>query len=323
MNESGDAAFVMDLRSTTRPKLTGIATEGLFRYTQADRKLVPLLLPGITPSPGDGTFESAGMRPTLNNSGDIVFPGAVHVAPGMSLPRNMGSGIFMIDRNGQFTKIVVPGDAAPGGGKFDFAQNPWINDRGDIAFGAHVAGEDCLSSPQLFCAESTYFKAAGSGTIESIAHQGEQVPPSVAYRSAWGPVLNNPGDIVFIAGLDPPRGVQEANGIFRYSHGVTTPIAIPGSVMPDNRKVVTVNPTNTVSNYSLNNLGEVSFNAALENGDSAFYVYSEGFLHLVAGTGTVLPGIGTIASVGSATVNGGILNDSSQIFFWATLTDGK
>ena len=61
----------------------------------------------------------------------------------------------------------------------------------------------------------------------------------------------------------------------------------------------------------------------LENGDTAFYVYSEGFTHLVAGTGTVLPGIGTIASVGGATVNGGILNDVGQIFFWATLTDGK
>ena len=82
----------------------------------------------------------------------------------------------MIDRNGQFTKIVIPGDAAPGGGKFDFAQNPWINDRGDIVFGAHVAGEECTSSPQLFCAESTYFKAAGSSTIESIAHQGSRYP---------------------------------------------------------------------------------------------------------------------------------------------------
>ena len=41
------------------------------------------------------------------------------------------------------------------------------------------------------------------------------------------------------------------------------------------------------------------------------------------GQGTVLPGIGTVASVGSATINGGILNDSGQILFWATLVDGK
>ena len=59
---------MFELRSQPPSKSTGIATEGLFHYTQADRKLVPLLLPGITASPGYGTFESAGMRPTLNNA---------------------------------------------------------------------------------------------------------------------------------------------------------------------------------------------------------------------------------------------------------------
>ena len=93
--------------------------------------------------------------------------------------------------------------------------------------------------------------------------------------------------------------------------------------MPDGRKIVTVNPSRTIINYSLNNRGDVSFNAALENGDSAFYVYSEGFMHLVAGTGTVLPGIGTVSSVVSCNDQRRHLNDSGQILFWATLADGK
>ena len=63
--------------------------------------------------------------------------------------------------------------------------------------------------------------------------------------------------------------------------------------MPDSRKIVQVNPTGIIGNYSLNNRGDVCFNAGLENRESAFYIYSEGELYLVAGTGSVIPGLGT------------------------------
>jgi hypothetical protein len=56
-------------------------------------------------------------------------------------------------------------------------------------------------------------------------------------------------------------------------------------MLPDGRKIVAVNPAFAAGNYSLNNLGEVSFNAALENSESGLYVRSQGRLHLVAGTG--------------------------------------
>jgi hypothetical protein len=65
----------------------------------------------------------------------------------------------------------------------------------------------------------------------------------------------------------------------------------------------------------------VSFNAALEGGESGLYVYSRGAVHLVAGTGTVIPGVGTVADV--AGLIGCILSDSGQVFFWATLTGGN
>jgi hypothetical protein len=78
-----------------------------------------------------------------------------------------------------------------------------------------------------------------------------------------------------------------------------------------------------VGNYSLNNLGEVSFNASLENDESGLYVHSRGALHLVAGTNTVIPGVGTVSSVVNLMVGGGILNDRGQFLFGATLTDGR
>jgi hypothetical protein len=145
----------------------------------------------------------------------------------------------------------------------------------------------------------------------------------IVYRYAWGPVLNNRGDLLFIGDLFPPPGLRAARGIFLHSAGITIPIALPRDIMPDGRKIVTVNPAHVISNYGLNNRGDVSFNASLENGESAFYIYSQGLLHLFAGTGTVIPGVGTISSVNNLLFNGGILNDSGQIFFWATMTDGR
>src|SRR5207302_10034019 len=115
----------------------------------------------------------------------------------------------------------------------------------------------------------------------------------------------------------------EARAIFLHSRGFPRHLVLPGGVMPDSRRLVTVNPSGTIGNYSLNQRGDVSFNAALADGESALYVYSEGLLHLVAGPGTVLPGVGTIASVSSHAINGGLLNDNGQIFFSATLTDGR
>jgi len=50
--------------------------------------------------------------------------------------------------------------------------------------------------------------------------------------------------------------------------------------------------------------------------------YSQGGYHRVAGAGTVISGVGTISSVSNFLVNR-ILNGSGQIFFWATLTDGR
>jgi hypothetical protein len=47
------------------------------------------------------------------------------------------------------------------------AMNPWINDRGDIAFGAHVAGEECISL-RPGCMESVYFKSGVTGKVESM-----------------------------------------------------------------------------------------------------------------------------------------------------------
>ena len=325
INNSGDMAFVFGLKPFSAPELMGFAKAGLYRYSYVDRTLSAVVIPGVTIAPGYGLFQSTSQHASLNNSGDVAFTGVVRTTAGLSAATGLGAGIFVADRNGRIAKVVAPGDPAPGGGKFDFAQNPWIDDRGDVAFGGHVAGEECIgiSTTGPACAESVYLRSAARGAVESIAHQGEQAPGSGLYRWAWGPVLNVRGDLMFMGDLIPPPGLAQARGAFVRVRGATVPIALPGDTMPDGRRIVTVNPASMTGNYSLNNLGEATFNASLENGESGLYVYSQGGLHLVAGTGTSIPGVGAISSVTNLIIGGGILNDSGQVFFGATLTDGS
>jgi hypothetical protein len=89
----------------------------------------------------------------------------------------------------------------------------------------------------------------------------------------------------------------------------------------------------------VNNVGDVVFNAKLDtddNGDdlpdTGLYVWSHGSLRLVARTGTVIPGVGTIAhlvmnvlvAIPSTTLfpnSGAHNNDRGQVLFGATLCD--
>ncbi len=306
------------------PELKGFAKAGLYRYSPANQKLIAVVVPGITVAPGFGVFRSTGQHASLNNPGDVAFPGVVLTSAGVSADHDLGQGIFLADRNGNISKLVAPGDAAPNGLAFDYAANPWINDEGDVAFGAHVAGEECIAVPGFGpdCGESVYLRDAATGAITSIAHQGGAAPGGGRYRSAWGPLLNNSGDVLFMGDLTTPPDSQKTSGLFLHSGGKTAAIARPGDSMPGGGKIRTVNPTNIVGNFSLNNRGDVSFNAALDTGETGLYVRSQGSMHVIARRGTVIPGVGAIAGVTSM-VNGGTLSDNGQVFFWATLTDGK
>src|SRR5262249_16164237 len=152
------------------------------------------------------------------------------IGPGASI--GLGVGIFEADKQGTLTKVVAPGDAAPGGSVFDFAEHPDINDRGDIAFGAHIAADPRIGLGQdlpvlIFSGESVYFRDGRTGTLQSIAHQDAAIPASAGggiFAYAYSPVLNSRGDILFDAGLKGttgPGGVED-QALFLYSGGKLT-----------------------------------------------------------------------------------------------------
>jgi hypothetical protein len=332
LNSQADAVFGFQLTPFLLPLGRNA---GLYRYSGTAHSLTPIIVPGVTPAPGGGVFAGVNFNASLNNSGDAAFSAIVPTTAGIS--GNLGIGVFRTQQD-QIAGVVVPGDAAPGGGVFDFAQNPWINSGGDIAFGAHVAGEACIDfgipqSQRIFCAESVYVTKAATGVIESIAHQGDPAPGGGIYQYAFGPVLNNAGDIVFIGALTPPPNTLFA--VFLNSHGSTISVARPGDPLPGGGNFMTA--ASSVSNYHLNNRGEVAFLASLNTdtnsdgiADSGLYVWSRGIVQLVARTGTDVPGVGTIKDmnapgfVGLDPLHGGaVINDVGEVFFQATLTDGS
>jgi len=115
----------------------------------------------------------------------------------------------------------------------------------------------------------------------------------------------------------------DSQAIFLWSDGKLIAIARQGDSVPGGH---IVSASFRAGNYDLNDNGDVAFNALLDTGDEAVYVWSHGAITLVAKTGTVVPGVGTITSLdqyGEGLPNGFVaLNDRGQVAFAVTLESG-
>jgi hypothetical protein len=319
LNDSGDGAFAFSLL----PYSTDGVSSGVYRYSHINGAVTPVIVPGTpAPAPNKGTFLGAGFNTSLNNGGDLVFTGTL--APGIQ-------GVFKADKLDHITSVVSPGDAAPGKHTFESAGNSaWINGGGDVAFVAHLPGENPAIS-------SIYLKDGSKGTITSVAHAGDPAPGGGTFRAAYSPVINDSGDIVFQGDLSAAPAQYVQQGVYLYSKGKLTAVAKPGDAMPGGGQFQTT--AFFPNELHINNAGEVVFGAALtedKNGDgvpdTGVYVWSKGSTRLVARTGTVMPRIGTIQHLvfGAIVIpvppsfianSGAINNDRGQVFFGATLTD--
>ena len=331
LNQNNDGAIAFGLNPFTFP--IG-ANSGLYRYDHGMvASLRAIVVPGVTPAPGGGIFQGAGFHPYLNNRSDLVFTGTVPTTIGPGASIGLGQGIFTADSHDNLSSVVRPGDSAPGGNTFDYAVNPSINAGGDIGFEAHITADPCLDLGHtlptfLFCAGSVYVRYANTGSIVSIAHQGDPIPASAGggtYDYAYSPLLNGSGTILFAAGLQGTSSpIGDSQALFLVTGGTTVAVARQGQAMPGGGTLVST--TITPGNYSLNDKGDVAFNALLDTGEEGVYLYSKGALSLVAKSGDVIPGVGTIANFDMAGV--GLpssfvdLNDGGEILFGASLTGG-
>jgi hypothetical protein len=346
LNDEGDAAFAFLLQPAGSP--FGVSA-GTYRYSHTTHAVTPVAVSGVTPAPGGGVFAGMSFSPSLNNRGDLVFPGIVPTDKGIHVPGEpyvgLGVGLYKAGAAGQLSKVVTPGDAAPGGGQFDYASAPSVNDRGDVAFDGHVAGEEVVAPgapPQAVIINalgSLYVKDGATGQTRSIAHAGSPAPGGGVFRQAVFPQINNRGEVLFGGDLTPAPNANLSFGVFLYSGGTIIPVARPGDAVPGGGHIITTSVIPEQS--SLNDAGDVLFNAALDthfNGnpanDTGLFKWSHGQVSLIARTGTVLPGVGTLQSLVSNVIvtppppitvpNSGVIqNDHGQALFSAQLTDSR
>ena len=343
INDEGDAAAAIELGTPGTPLPLPLGMNaGLYRHLAAKKSLSAVVVPGVTVAPGArGTFQGVSFETSINNPEDICFAAIIPTDAGIVPAQGLGMGIFVANKAGQIGKVVMPGDSAPGGGRFDFAEIAWINARGDVAFGAHIAGEECVGfnpptlenqSGRIFCGDNVYLRKAPSGQIISIAHQGDAAPGGGVFRHAWGPIVNNHGQVLFVGDLtvappDNPNLFDVSQGLYLFTGFFTVPVVRPGDALPDGT-MVTVQ--DQVYGHHLNNPGEISFLAALTGKNDedieAIYVKSGNTFRLVAKSGTSIPGVGTIANfdtLGPGTLSGGAVNnDRGQVIFSANLVGG-
>ena len=343
LNDRGDVAVPFTLEPFSFP--IGV-NAGLYRYSAASKATEALLIPDVTAAPGaDGAFLGATFQASLDNRGNVIFTGLINSDDGVRVPGEgylgIATGVYEADKHGRISPIVVAGDPTPDGGTFDDAGSAHGNDGGDVAFIGHVAGDECTTFiPQeiiIGCSNTNlYVKTASSGEIQTIIRAGDPAPGGGTIYGVFGQVINNRGDVAFAGGLAPTVPFNEL-GIYLQSHGQLTPIATPGDDMPGGGTFVSGSEFG--GQIWINNRGDVAFNAKLVgedgNPETGLYVWSKGQIHLVAKTGTEVPGAGTIAQlVTSGAVlpepdeefftpdSGANMNDHGQLAFGATLTNG-
>jgi hypothetical protein len=228
INDEGDGAFAI-LTVPPQPIATPAplgTNAGLFRYSADTKSISAVVLPGVTVVPLDGKFQGVHFATSINNRGDICFTGLIQTTFGLP-NQDVGMGIFVADKAGHIRKVVIPGDSAPGGGRFDFAEIAWINDRGDVGFGANIAGETSEG-------DNSYLSKAPSGQIISIAHQGDAAPGGGTFRVPWGPIVNNDHRVLFVGDLSStPAPPLSSQGLFLFNGSFTVPVIRPGDALPD------------------------------------------------------------------------------------------
>jgi hypothetical protein len=200
-------------------------------------------------------------------------------------------------------KIAAPGDKAPGSTSiFDDAWDPNLNNSGDVIFGGHVKGEPCIGASKLGCFESLYLYQASTRDLRSVAHQGDTAPGGGHFNYAFNGRLNARGDASFIGQLAGDTAADPRGVFLRQRDGTLLAVARPGDTLPEGQTMKTT--TNSPGSHAVDDAGNVAFSAVLGSDtnadsipDTGVYLWSAGTIVTVVETGTVIPGLGTVAHV--------------------------
>ena len=216
----------------------------------------------------------------------LVFVAAV------GLPRSVTAESPILHR------VVVAGQAAPGGGAFErFSIEALpvvapVNARGQVAFFATILRGRSSEG---------FFRATGA-RIDPIAAEGDRAPEGGTF-SGFGrhpvPALNQAGDVAFAAAVSGGKTVE---GIFATTGRRVRAVAVVGSAAPSIASGTFAN----LDAPALNDRGEVAFLATVRRGREsveAIYLSSGATLSKVVAQGDPAPAGGTFAGFGVPALN--------------------
>ena len=252
-------------------------------------------------APGGGTFErfSVESQPVIappNARGDVAFFA--------SLLRGAGAeGLFLAGARG-IVKVAAEGDQAPGGGSLSgFGRHPIpsVNAEGNVVFAAAVSKGRTVEG--IF--------ESSRGTLRAVAVAGQPAPgiPSGTFASLDFPVLNDRGDVAFLATVR--RGRETVEAIHLRSGGRVRKIVSQEDPAPAGGTFAAFGAP------ALNNRGVVAFAAVVEGRGVPGGVFTvlDGRVRMLAGAGDGTP-LGGIFTKFSERVT---IDDTGSVAFIALL----
>jgi hypothetical protein len=211
LNEQGHVVFAVHSRKGS--------PLGVFRWSAATGESVPLVRKGMSAGPGLTFQDPVEVFPAINNRGEIALGAPVTQTGGAS-----GTGLFLIDAQGQIQPLWLPGQALPDGTRLRLSEpDPSINDEGQIAFLARRTGEK---------QDSAYLW--DHGTVTPLLTVGTVIAGAGTISSASRVLLERRENSALVAaGVDgSPR-----QGLYRIAGGQVTAIMTPGQPVLDDGKL--------------------------------------------------------------------------------------
>ena len=259
LNDAGDIAFSARLE----PFIGGVAgnnDRGLWGPDAFGN--LTMLARGGSPAPGapaGALFSNGGFGfgLVLNDSGQVAFPGQME--PGFGGVTTLDdAGLWGPDGSGHLTLRVREGSQAPDtaeGAVFESFHLPGFNNSGDLAFRAFLkegaGGVDFLDSIGIWLENA-------AGDLALIARAGNQAPGApdgVRFLAFTDPILNDEGDVAFLATLVDQEGIFSEGIFFKDAHAELELVVRTGDALE-------VNPGDlrTVRALLFGNAGEQDLN---------------------------------------------------------------
>ena len=303
LNSSGTLAF-------TAPLTGGTSTSGIFTGSSAGT-LQAAALQG-TAAPAGGNFASflangtnQAYSPVLNSSGQLAIQATLTGG-------TAASGIFA-GAPGSLQTVALVGGAAPtppGGTYATVVTVPNINASGQVSFVSIVGGLQGIF-------------AGSPGSVQTVMYQGTAAPgaggalygtPTTTYS------FNNAGQAAFVSTLTgSPSTPAATTGVFAGAPGAVQNIALGASAGGSLAPGGTGGSFTTLSNVTINGLGQVAFSGNLTGGTSTaglFLGSTSSNLQAVALVGGTSPDGATYSSFGSTELT----NDNGEVAFLANLS---